>query len=77
LDELQKKLNNFSFRVTKDECLDLPDKVFVRREIELGRLAGDGDVADRDRRPADGEASAPSGDCSRWHLGVLLELEFR
>jgi len=35
LDELQKKLNSFSFRVTKDECLDLPDKVFTRREIEL------------------------------------------
>ncbi len=35
LDELQQKLNRFSFRVTKDECLDLPDKVFVRREIEL------------------------------------------
>ena len=35
LDELQKKLEHFSFRVTKDECLDLPDKVFTRREIEL------------------------------------------
>jgi SNF2 family DNA or RNA helicase len=35
LEELQKKLNDFSFRVTKDECLDLPDKVFIRREIEL------------------------------------------
>ena len=30
-----KKLEHFSFRVTKDECLDLPDKVFTRREIEL------------------------------------------
>ena len=27
LEELQKKLNNFSFRVTKEECLDLPEKV--------------------------------------------------
>ena len=35
LEELQKKLNRFAFRVTKEECLDLPDKVFVRREIEL------------------------------------------
>lgn len=35
LDELQKKLNGFAFRVTKEECLDLPDKVFVRREVEL------------------------------------------
>ena len=35
LDELQKKLGSFSYRVTKEECLDLPDKVFTRREIEL------------------------------------------
>ena len=35
LDELQHKLNDFSFRVTKEECLDLPDKVYTRREIEL------------------------------------------
>jgi len=35
LDELQGKLNDFSFRVTKEECLDLPDKVYTRREIEL------------------------------------------
>lgn len=35
LDELQEKLNRFSFRVTKDECLDLPEKVFVRREVDL------------------------------------------
>ena len=35
LDELQEKLNRFSFRETKDECLDLPGKVFIRREIEL------------------------------------------
>lgn len=35
LDELQEKLNRFSFRVTKEECLDLPDKVYTRREVEL------------------------------------------
>jgi SNF2 family DNA or RNA helicase len=35
LDELQEKLNSFSFRVTKDECLDLPDKVYTRRDVEL------------------------------------------
>jgi SNF2 family DNA or RNA helicase len=35
LDELQEKINNFSFRVTKKECLDLPDKVYTRREVEL------------------------------------------
>jgi len=35
LDELQEKLTQFSFRVTKDECLDLPDKVFLRREVRL------------------------------------------
>ena len=35
LDELQEKLNHFSFRVTKEECLDLPDKIYTRREVEL------------------------------------------
>jgi SNF2 family DNA or RNA helicase len=35
LDELQEKLNGFSFRVTKDECLDLPDKIYTRRDVEL------------------------------------------
>jgi SNF2 family DNA or RNA helicase len=35
LDELQEKLNRFSFRVTKEECLDLPDKVYTRRDVEL------------------------------------------
>ena len=35
LDELQEKLNDFSFRVTKEECLDLPDKVYTRRDVEL------------------------------------------
>jgi SNF2 family DNA or RNA helicase len=35
LDELQKRLDNFSFRVTKEECLDLPDKVYTRREVEM------------------------------------------
>jgi SNF2 family DNA or RNA helicase len=35
LDEIQEKLSRFSFRVRKDECFDLPDKVFVRREVEL------------------------------------------
>jgi SNF2 family DNA or RNA helicase len=35
LDELQEKLNDFSFRVTKEECLDLPEKVYTRRDVEL------------------------------------------
>ena len=35
LDELQEKLKSFSYRVTKEECLDLPDKVYTWREIEL------------------------------------------
>lgn len=35
LDELHHKLESFSFRVTKDECLDLPDKIYLRREVEL------------------------------------------
>ena len=35
LEELQDKLSRFSFRVTKEECLDLPDKVYTRRDVEL------------------------------------------
>jgi len=35
LDELQEKLNHFSFRVTKEECLDLPEKIYIKREVEL------------------------------------------
>jgi SNF2 family DNA or RNA helicase len=35
LDELKQKLDEFAFRVTKEECLDLPDKVYLRREVEL------------------------------------------
>ena len=35
LDELSEKLDRFSSRVLKEECLDLPVKVYVRREIEL------------------------------------------
>lgn len=35
LDELKEKVDRFSFRVRKDECFDLPDKVFLKREVEL------------------------------------------
>ena len=35
LDELAKKLESFSYRVLKEDCLDLPDKVFVTRNVEL------------------------------------------
>jgi SNF2 family DNA or RNA helicase len=35
LEELREKLDRFSFRVTKDECLDLPDKLYVKREVDL------------------------------------------
>lgn len=35
IDELTEKLKKFSFRVTKDECLDLPEKVYAFREVEL------------------------------------------
>jgi SNF2 family DNA or RNA helicase len=35
LDELKEKLDRFAFRVTKDECLDLPDKIYLRRDVEL------------------------------------------
>jgi len=35
LDELTEVLEKHSFRVRKEDCLDLPDKVYMRREIEL------------------------------------------
>jgi SNF2 family DNA or RNA helicase len=35
IEELQEKLQRFSFRVRKEECFDLPDKTFVKREVEL------------------------------------------
>jgi SNF2 family DNA or RNA helicase len=35
LDELQEKLSGFAFRVTKEECLDLPPKMYVKREVAL------------------------------------------
>ena len=34
-DELNGKLDRFSKRVLKKECLDLPEKVYMRREVEL------------------------------------------
>jgi SNF2 family DNA or RNA helicase len=34
-EELTKLINKFSFRVTKAECLDLPEKVYMYREIDL------------------------------------------
>jgi SNF2 family DNA or RNA helicase len=37
LDQLQNTLEPYSFRVTKDECLDLPAKVRLKREIELSK----------------------------------------
>ncbi len=35
LDELNERLETFSTRVLKEDCLDLPAKIYLRREIEL------------------------------------------
>tara|TARA_R100000995_G_scaffold84921_1_gene65875 strand:+ start:15297 stop:16739 length:1443 start_codon:yes stop_codon:yes gene_type:complete len=35
LEELTEKLTSFSYRVLKKECLDLPDKIYQRREVSL------------------------------------------
>ena len=35
MDELNEKLTSFSRRVLKKDCLDLPEKEYVRREVEL------------------------------------------
>tara|TARA_R110000787_G_scaffold72629_3_gene161898 strand:- start:507 stop:1949 length:1443 start_codon:yes stop_codon:yes gene_type:complete len=35
LEELEEKLKTFSYRVTKDECLDLPPKQYAKRYVEM------------------------------------------
>jgi len=35
LDELAETLKKFSYRILKEDCLDLPPKVYMRREIDL------------------------------------------
>ena len=35
LDELNSKLERFSYRVLKEDCLDLPDKVYMTRSVPL------------------------------------------
>jgi len=35
LGELSEKLKPFSYRVLKEDCLDLPDKIFMKRNIKL------------------------------------------
>jgi SNF2 family DNA or RNA helicase len=35
LDELSELLESFSYRVLKEDCLDLPPKVYVKRDVEL------------------------------------------
>jgi SNF2 family DNA or RNA helicase len=35
LDELENKLSKFSYRITKDECLDLPPKLYSKRYIDM------------------------------------------
>ena len=35
LGELSDKLKDFSYRVLKEDCLDLPEKIFIKRQIQL------------------------------------------
>ena len=35
LGELSDKIKDFSYRVLKEDCLDLPDKIFIKRQITL------------------------------------------
>ena len=35
LGELSESLQSFSYRVLKEDCLDLPDKIFIKRQIQL------------------------------------------
>ena len=35
LGELSDRLKNFSYRVLKEDCLDLPEKIFIKRHVKL------------------------------------------
>tara|TARA_B110000091_G_scaffold39706_1_gene42844 strand:+ start:1290 stop:2723 length:1434 start_codon:yes stop_codon:yes gene_type:complete len=35
LDELEEILKEFSYRVLKEDCLDLPEKIYIKRNVEL------------------------------------------
>ena len=35
LDELTEKLDGFSYRILKKDCLDLPEKIYIKRTVEL------------------------------------------
>jgi SNF2 family DNA or RNA helicase len=35
LGELSDTIKNFAYRVLKEDCLDLPDKIFIKRQIQL------------------------------------------
>lgn len=35
LPELARRIADFSYRITKKECLDLPEKIYVTRDVEL------------------------------------------
>ena len=35
LGELSDTIKNFSYRVLKEDCLDLPNKIFIKRHIKL------------------------------------------
>jgi len=37
LGELSDKIKDFSYRVLKEDCLDLPDKIFIKRQISLSK----------------------------------------
>jgi len=41
LDELTEKLQEHSYRVRKEDCLDLPDKVYMSRSVELTKEQSD------------------------------------
>jgi SNF2 family DNA or RNA helicase len=36
IEQLKEKISPYSFRIRKDECLDLPPKVYQIREVEMG-----------------------------------------
>jgi len=37
LDDLKKTIDPYTYRVTKEECIDLPEKVYLKYEVKLGK----------------------------------------
>lgn len=72
-EELKDKLQEFSYRVTKDECLDLPEKIYQTRDVELTKEQLK--VYDEMKRKAIAEIEAQGRASASIVLTQLLRLQ--